>query len=285
LNEIPLNPAAFETESPSYSAVWKSVKETNARLSSYLSAKEILMGRVTGVLLRPRATMAEVVRHPGFFATWVVLLLAVIACGGVLLSTPVGRQALVDERVRVVEALGGRIDDAEYTRLQANPPVLVYLTSGGRLLLTPPITLLVAAGLMVLARIDGAGVSFVTAVAISVHATVVLALQQVVATPLHYVAESLTSPTNVAGILRVFDEGTWPARLFGTIDVFGLWWMWLLSLGLAAAAGRPAPLDNAGGSPERSRRARRYFWRLMAVYVGVAAVVAAVFAVLGGGQI
>jgi hypothetical protein len=107
----------------------------------------------------------------------------------------------------------------------------------------------------------------VTALAIAVHASVILVLQQIIATPLHYLSESLTSPTNVAGVLRVFDEGTWPARLFGTIDVFGLWWMWLLSVGLAATAGRPA---------------RRYLWRLLAVYVGVAAIVAAVFAVMGG---
>jgi hypothetical protein len=226
------------------------------------------MRRVTGVLLHPRSTMDEVVRRPAFFTTWVVVLLAVVVCGGLLLSTPVGQQALVDERVRVTEALGSRVDDATYARLQANPPVSVYLTSGGRLLLTPPITLLVAAGLMVLARMDGARLTFVTALAISVHATVVLALQQVVATPVHYAYESLTSPTNVAGVLRVFDEGTWAARLFGTIDVFGLWWMWLLSLGLAAAAGRPA---------------RRYLWRLLVVYVGVAAMVALVFAVMGNG--
>jgi hypothetical protein len=123
---------------------------------------------------------------------------------------------------------------------------------------------------LVLARIDGAALSFTTALAIAVQASVVLALQQIVATPLHYVHESLTSPTSLAGILQMFDEGTWPSRLFGTIDVFGLWWMWLLSAGLAAATTKPA---------------RRYFWRLMAVYVGVAAVVAAVFAVLGGSGI
>ena len=189
------------------------------------------MRRVTGVLLHPRATMAEVVRHPVFITTWVVVLLAVVVCGGLLLSTQVGQQALVDERVRVTEALGGRVDDAEYARLQAAPPVSIYLTSGGRMLLTPPVTLLVAAGLVVLARLDGSSLPFVTALAIAVHATVVLALQQIVATPLHYVQESLTSPTNLAGILRVFDEGTVPARLFGAIDVFGLWWMWLLSAG------------------------------------------------------
>jgi hypothetical protein len=254
------------------------VKETNARPSSYLSAKEILMRRVTGVLMHPRATMAEVVRHPAFITTWVVVLLAAAVCGGLLLSTPVGRQALVDERVRVTEAVGGRVDDAAYARMQASPPYSVYLTSGGRLLLTPLVTLLVAAGLTVMARVDGTALSYVTALAITVHATVVLGLQQIVATPLHYVQESLTSPTNLAGVLRMFDEGTWPARLFGTIDAFGLWWMWLLSLGLAAAT---TPAEG----PERSRRARRYVWRLMAVYVGVAAIVAAVFAVLGRGQL
>ena len=228
------------------------------------------MRRVTGVLMHPRSTMAEVVRHPAFITTWVVVLLALAVCGGLLLPTPVGQQALVDEQVRVTEALGRRVDDAAYARLQANPPLTVYLTSGGRLLVTPPVTILVAAGLLLLARLDGTAMRFVTALAIAVHATVVLALQQIVATPVHYAYESLTSPTNVAGILRLFDEGTWPARLFGTIDVFGLWWMWLLSVGLAAATAKPA---------------RRYLWRLLAVYVGVAALVAAVFAALGGAGI
>lgn len=226
------------------------------------------MRRVTGVLFRPRATMAEVVRDPAFIATWVVVLLVVGICGGLLLSTPIGRQALVDERVRVTEAVGGRVDDASYARLQSDPPVSIYLTSGGRLLLTPPVTVVVAVGLLLLARRDQARMTFVTALAIAVHATVVLALGQVVATPAHYVYESLTSPSNVAGLLRVFDEGSIPARLFGSIDVFGLWWMWLLALGVAAATGRPA---------------RRYAWKLLAVYVGVAAIVAAVFAVLGSG--
>ena len=141
-------------------------------------------------------------------------------------------------------------------------------------MLTPPVTLVVALGLTGLARLDRGGsggggrVTFVTALAIVVHATVVLAVQQVVATPLHYAYESLTSPTNVAGLLRLFDEGSWPQRLLGTVDVFGLWWMWLLSVGVAAATGQPA---------------RRYIWKLLAVYVGIAAIVAVVFAVLGSG--
>jgi hypothetical protein len=213
--------------------------------------------------------MAEVVRHPAFITTWVVVLLVVTVCAGLLLSTPIGQQALVDERVRVTEAMGGRIDDATYARLQNDPPVSIYLTSGGRLLLTPPVTLVVALGVMTLARRDvgrgHAAVTFVTALAIAVHATVVLALQQLIATPLHYAYESLTNPTNLAGLLQMFDEGSFAARLFGAIDLFGLWWIWLLAVGIAAATGRPA---------------RQYIWQLLAVYMGVAAIVAAVFAML-----
>jgi len=210
--------------------------------------------------------MSEVVSRPGFALVWVAILLVLAVCAFALLSTSVGRQALVDERVRVIEALGGRVDDAAYGALQANPPWLVYLTSGGRLLLTPVITLLVAAGLMALAALDGIRVRYVTALAITVHASIVLAVQQVVATPLHFMRESLTSPTSVGGLLPMLDEGSLPARWLGSIDVFGLWWVGLLAIGLAAATSRPE---------------WRYLLRLLLAYVGIAALVAAVFAALG----
>jgi hypothetical protein len=239
------------------------------------------MRHVMGVLRHPRKTMTEVVRKPAYVVAWVFLLAVLAACAFVLLSTNVGRQALVDERVRVIEALGGRVDDAAYAALQANPPWLVYLTSGGRLLLTPAVTLLVALGLMALAALDGVKVRYGVALAITVHASAVLALQQVLATPLHFVRESLTSPTNIAGVLPLLEEGSLPARWLGSIDWFGLWWVWLLAVGLAVATIQPAAPDDARGVPGLGRRTRRYLVRLLVAYVGIAALVAAVFAVLG----
>jgi hypothetical protein len=67
------------------------------------------MRRVVGVLRRPRSTMAAVVAAPSWLAAWVVVLLLWLVPGGWLLSIPVGRQALVDERVGQVEAYGGSI--------------------------------------------------------------------------------------------------------------------------------------------------------------------------------
>jgi hypothetical protein len=225
------------------------------------------MRRITGVLVRPRSSMTALVATPAFLVYWVVILVIWMACAAWLLSTDVGRQALVDERVRMVEAFGGRVEDAQYAALQASPPAVTYFTSGGRLLLSPPVTLAVALGVMLMARLDGGTGRFTTALAVTVHATVVLAVQQLVSTPLLYARESLASPTSLANILPIFDDGSWPARFFGVIDVFGLWWVWLLAVGVSAMTERPA---------------RRYLGRFLAVYVGVALIVAAALAAAGG---
>lgn len=227
-----------------------------------------LPGRILKLATAPRSAMAAAVHVPlsQVLGTWLVLLAIWGAAAGALLSTPVGRQALVDERVRVVESLGGRVDDAAYARLQASPPYWVYLTSGGRLLLTPPITLAVAAAMYLWLR-RSARVTFTQALSVSVHASGALVAQQVVATPLHLVRESLTSPFNLAALLPFFDEGSAAARVLGTLEVFGLWWVVLLALGCAALAGR---------------RARGFLGPLVGAYAGVAAVVAIAVLLTGG---
>jgi hypothetical protein len=225
------------------------------------------MRRIAGVLWHPRSTMAALVAAPSWLTTWACVLAVWLVPAGWLLSTGAGRQALVDERVRQVEAFGGQVDDAEYEALRMSPPWRTYFTSGGRLLLFPPVTLLVAAALGLLARLDGATLPIGAALAVSVHATVVLALQQLVATPLHYLQESLTSPTNLAVFVPGLEDGTIGARLLGAVEVFGLWWLWLLALGVAAATGRPA---------------WRYLGRGFVVYLGVAAILAVTMALSGG---
>jgi hypothetical protein len=197
--------------------------------------------------------------------TWTVLLALWAAAGWLLLSGSVGRQALVDERVRVVEAMGGTVNDAAYAALQANPPYWIYLSSGGRALLFPAVTLAVAAGLYLWVGRRSAG--WLASLSVAVHASAALVAQQVVATPLHFVRESLTSPFNLAALLPFFDEGSLPARFFGTVELFGLWWVWLLAIGCAVLAGR---------------QARHFVLPLLGIYVGVAGVIAALVVLTGG---
>lgn len=233
--------------------------------------------------------MAEVCKRPEWVAPWTAILATWALCGTWLVSTPVGRQATVDERVRMVEAFGGRIDDAEYARLRANPPLLAYFTSGGRLLLAPPMTLLAALAVWLLARARGPQMpqivpaegatqtapmartgrraSYTQALAVAVYASVVLALGQIIVTPLHYLRESLTSPLTVAAALPFVAEGTLLSRVLGAIDLFGLWWLGLLAIGAAALTRRPA---------------RGFLGHALAMYAGIAAMLAVAQAVSGG---
>ena len=223
--------------------------------------------RFAGMVTRPGATLATAIAHRAWAGMWLAGLLLWAAAGAWLLSTPVGQQALVDERVRVIEVFGGQVTDAEYEVWQARPPLLTYLTSGGRPWLLPPVTLIVAGGLLALARSRGAGGSFAQMLAIVTHANVVLVVQQLLTTPLHYGRESLTSVSNLAALLPMVEEGTPLALWLGTIDVFGLWWLWLLALGLGIVSARPA---------------RGFFGWLIAAYAIVAALGALAVGLSGG---
>ena len=226
-----------------------------------------MIRRIAGVIVRPRATLAEAIAAPACLSIWLAILFVWAVCGGLLLSTEVGRQAAIDERVRVIETFGGTVTDAQYAGLQASPPWSVYFTSGGRTLLTPPVTLMAAVGVWLVVRMEGARASFVQALAVVVHASVVLAIGQLVATPLHYLRETLTSPLNLAAILPLMEEGTAPTRFFGTMDFFALWWMGLIALGLALFT---------------RRRLGRYLLPLAVLYGAFAAVVAVVIEITGG---
>jgi hypothetical protein len=223
--------------------------------------------RIAGVVLRPRSTLAELVHRPVWVDTWFFILIVAGVCAGAFLRTDIGRQAVIDERVRVIETFGGAVTDADYATLQARPPWWVYFTSGGRLLLTPAVTLLMATACWTVARAEGVEARFTQALAVVVHASVVLVLGQLIVTPLHYVRESLMSPLNFAAVLPGMDEGTLPARFFGSIDLFAVWWLALIVIGLALLT---------------RRGTRRYAVSAAAVYLVFAAVMAGVIAAVGG---
>lgn len=226
-----------------------------------------MIRRIAGVVVRPRATLSAVVRTPAWLGVWFTILLAWALAGGWLLSTEIGQQALVDEQVRSTEAFGGIVTDAHYATLQEQPPWWVYFTSGGRLLLNPAVTLLVALGITLMARRDGARASMAQGLAVSVHASVVLVIGQLIATPIHFVRESLTSPFTLASVLPLVESGSLAARAFGTIDIFSLWWGALVAVGLAALTGR-----GVG----------RYAWPLAGIFLVSGALVAGVTVVMGG---
>jgi len=99
------------------------------------------------------------------------------------------------------------------------------------------------------------------------HSSFVLVVQQIVVLPLDYAHESLTSPTNLAVFVSFLDDDTLIARLLGSIDLFFVWWLASLAIGLSVLYKRRTASTAAA---------------ILGVYVAIALVLAAVKTTLSG---
>lgn len=201
-----------------------------------------LAARVVGVIRAPRATFASIAA--GDRAAWVdVLLLSTLVifiANAVLLSTDVGRTALLDQLERTATAFGRPVDDAAYARMHAlSTQGLAY--AGVVALATGPGLAVGLAGVLYgLLGTLRRQARFTTVLTVTSHASVILALRALVAAPINFAAETLASPTTLVTIAGSIDETSPVARVLGIVDLFVLWWIVVLAIGLAALGRRRA---------------------------------------------
>ena len=200
-------------------------------------APDSLTARLTGVLRAPRATCAAIAAKP----RWA------------------GALAL---------AFGQPVDDARYAAFQRasdNPVAYAALSAFARV---PLLVVAVAAVVFgVLTGIRRGPGRFRQVLAIGAHAGIILALREVVAAPLSYARETLASPTTMSPFFLMLDEASAPARFFGMIDLFVVWWIAVLAIGMSVLYRRPA---------------RPLVLGFLGAYLALAAALAAVMAVMGG---
>jgi hypothetical protein len=156
------------------------------------------------------------------------------------MSTDVGKQALVDQSEQRVEAFGGNVDDQLHMRLRQlsergwQVAAVTSVASG----LVLPVGIAALMQVIFGRRLNAA--SYPQALAVTVHANVVLTIRDLVAAPVNYLRESLGSPLALGTFVRMVDEGSTMARLVGTIDLFIMWWVIVLAIGTAVLYQRSA---------------------------------------------
>jgi hypothetical protein len=206
--------------------------------------------------------VAEVPRWAGVLLTCAV---AGALASALLMETAVGRQALVDQWERTAIAFGHDVDDAEYARLETLSAHGPAYATGTALLGGPGLTLVAAVVLFVAYGRRG-GVRFRQVLAVSAHAGVILALRQVVAAPLAYIGETTASATSLGTFVPSLDETSAAARFLGALDLFVVWWIVVLAIGVAVLC---------------QRQARHLTLAFMAVYGVLALVLAVIMRVAG----
>jgi hypothetical protein len=217
-----------------------------------------------GVITSPGRTFAAVAAGPRWVDVLLLTTAVTFACSAVLLQTEVGRLALVDQWERLAVGFGRRIGDAEYGRLHEMSRQGIAYAAASALMSGPVLTVLIAGLVSVAGRIR---VPFRQLLAVVAHAGVILALRELIATPLQYVTETLASPTTLIRLAGSFDEADPVARFLGTVDLFVIWWAVVLAIGVGAVA---------------HISARRLALTFAGLYVAVAMLLAVAMALTGG---
>ena len=188
------------------------------------------LSRLIGMLRAPRRTLAEGIARPHPLGLAVLILLISAACSVGFLMTRVGRLAGLDQQVRQLESMGTVVTDSLYGELRGWQPYRPLITTGAILLGWPLVWAAGAALILAVGR--QADVTFAQALSVLVHASSVFALRAVVAAPINYARESLGGATSLGVIVPGLGDTTFAARLFGSIDMFALWWVALVAVGL-----------------------------------------------------
>ena len=222
-----------------------------------------LWARIWGILTSPKETFADVVARPRWFGMMLVAILITTVCTGGFLMTNVGQQAYLDNQVRTTERFGGQVSEAQYARMEKMAKYAAPITVVSVAIFTPLMWAIMAGILFAVFNAAlGGDSSFKQVFAVVAFSSAITVVQQLFVTPLNYVRETMSSATNLAVFLPMLDEGSFLARLLGMVDLFLIWWVFVLAVGLGVLYRRKTAPIAIG---------------LFAVYGIIAVVVAALF--------
>ena len=227
-----------------------------------------LPARLVGVILSPRATYAAVAARPRVLGALAVVLTVIVAATFLFLSTEVGQQASLDDNVRRMEAFGRTVSDAQYAQMEQMAPYSRYFAAVFQLILMPILALIVAGlAYAVFNAALGGDAAFKQVYAIVVHSGAIMVVQALFGLPLAYARESLSGTTNLGVFVPFLDENSFAARMLGSLDLFLIWWMVSLAIGLGVLyRRRTGPIATT----------------LLVIYAAIGVVIAAIKAVSSG---
>ena len=192
-----------------------------------------LLQRVIGVVFSPGETFRSVAAHPAWFGVLAVQLLVTALAFFVFFSTDAGKAAYVDQSVSSIESFGQTVNDQMYEGIRAQANFARYIQPGVLLIFGPVMAAIMAAILYGAFTVMGGESTFRHVFAVVCHAGVVTMLQPLLTLPLNYQRQSMSSATSLAVFLPMLEEGSFVASLLGVLDLFYIWYVVVLAIGLA----------------------------------------------------
>ena len=236
---------------------------TNLSVEPGAPAPKSLAARFVGVFTSPRETFASVAAHPKWFGMMAVCVIASAILVAGFLFTQVGQDAWLD-----TVTTGRQLNDQQLAAFERMAPYAGYFALAQMVILFP-LMIAVLAGILfaVFNAALGGQASFRQVFAIVVHGGPIGVVAQLFSMPLNYYRGTLTSAANLGSLLPMLSEQSFASHFLGAIDVFIIWQVVVLAIGLGVLY---------------KRRTQPIAISLLSVYA-VIAVIIAVFKSRAGG--
>jgi Yip1 domain len=203
--------------------------------SGSTAAPKSFVARFIGVLTSPRDTFASVAAHPKWFGMLAVTTLIVALFTALPLTTDAGRQAAIDQQVDSMKSMGFEVNDQMYDAMQKRSGSMPY-TTGISILVVSPIMAVIFSGILfaIFNAAMGGEASFKQVFSVLAHAGVISAISTAFSGVIHYLRPGAAgSVANLGALLPMLSETSFAAHLLGMIDLFLIWYIIVLAIGLA----------------------------------------------------
>jgi hypothetical protein len=219
-----------------------------------------LFARFIGIITSPKETFLGVVAAPKWLGMLALTTVLIAFFAALPMTTEGGRQAWIDQQVEGRRTFGMETDDKAYAQFEKMSPFVAYITAG-MMLLFAPVASLITAGILfaIFNAALGGEASFKQAFSVVVHSGAVSALSTVFSGIVFYFRGGVGSAANLGALLPMLPENSFAANLLGTVDVFLIWYVIVLAMGLGVLY---------------KRRTQPIAFSLLGVYAVIALVIA-----------
>ena len=184
-----------------------------------------LASRLIGVVFSPR---------PRALGALVVSSLIFVVVNGVFLSTEVGQTATLDQQLSVMKSLGVTVTNEMVQQMESRMAIAPYTTAAS-LAVGIPLVCAIMAGLLlaIFTAVLGGGATYKQVYAVVAHSTIIGAIQQIFSIPIMYARQDMASPTKLSVFFPMLGETSFFTYLLSAVDLFILWSLINVSIGVA----------------------------------------------------
>jgi membrane protein, antimicrobial resistance system len=196
-------------------------------------APKNVIARFIGIITAPRATFESVAATPKVLGMLLTVALLTAVFTALPMTTDAGKQAAIDQQVQSIKSLGFPVTDQTYDQMQKGASRLPYTTGIGAFVFIPIVSAIFAGLLFAIFNAGlGGEASYKQVYSVYIHSGVIGVVSAGLSGVVNYFSGRVGSVANLGALLPMLPEKSFAANLLGTVDVFIIWSVIVLAIGL-----------------------------------------------------